>query len=81
VVLVQDFLKVPMPQNEEKLIIKPSALIFSDVNYTSNKKGSSKAFELTRAFFGYEYLFSMNILSLRIGSVIILLSTIYLSIQ
>jgi hypothetical protein len=42
---------------------KPFALIFSDVNYTSNKEGNSKAFELTRAFLGYEYSFSRNISS------------------
>jgi len=42
---------------------KPFALIFSDVNYTSNKEGNSKAFELTRAFLGYEYFFSRNISS------------------
>jgi hypothetical protein len=42
---------------------KPFALIFSDVNYTSNKEGNTKAFELTRAFLGYEYFFSKNISS------------------
>jgi hypothetical protein len=42
---------------------KPFALIFSDVNYTLNKEGNSKAFELTRAFLGYEYFFSKNITS------------------
>jgi hypothetical protein len=41
----------------------PFALIFSDVNYMSNKEGSTKAFELTRAFLGYEYFFSRNISS------------------
>lgn len=29
---------------------KPFALIFSDVNYSFNKEGNAKAFELTRAF-------------------------------
>ncbi len=42
---------------------KPFALIFSDVSYTTNKEGNSKAFELTRAFLGYEYSFSRNISS------------------
>lgn len=42
---------------------KPFALIFSDVNYSFNKDGNSKAFELTRAFLGYEYFFSKNISS------------------
>jgi hypothetical protein len=42
---------------------KPFMLIFSDVNYTINKEGNSKAFELTRAFFGYDYFFSKNISS------------------
>jgi hypothetical protein len=42
---------------------KPFALIFSNVNYTLNKEGNSKAFELTRAFLGYEYFFSKNISS------------------
>jgi hypothetical protein len=42
---------------------KPFALIFTDVNYLSNKEGSTKAFELTRAFLGYEYFFSSNISS------------------
>jgi hypothetical protein len=42
---------------------KPFVLIFSDVNYTSNKEGNSKAFELTRAFLGYEYFFSKKISS------------------
>lgn len=41
----------------------PFALIFSDISYTSNKEGNSKAFELTRAFLGYEYFFSRNISS------------------
>ncbi len=39
----------------------PFALIFTDVNCTFNKDGNSKAFELTRAFLGYEYFFSKNI--------------------
>jgi hypothetical protein len=42
---------------------KPLALIFSDVNYSFNKEGNAKAFELTRAYFGYEYFFSKNISS------------------
>jgi hypothetical protein len=42
---------------------KPIVLIFSDVNYTLNEGGNSKAFELTRAFLGYEYYFSKNISS------------------
>ena len=42
---------------------KPFMLIFSDVNYTVNEEGNSKAFELTRAFFGYDYFFSKKISS------------------
>jgi hypothetical protein len=42
---------------------KPFMLIFTDVSYTLNKEGNSKAFELTRAFFGYDYFFSKNISS------------------
>jgi hypothetical protein len=42
---------------------KPLALIFSDVNYSFNKEGNAQAFELTRAYFGYEYFFSKNISS------------------
>lgn len=40
---------------------KPFALIFSDVNYRLNSDGNSKAFEITRAYFGYEYNFTKNI--------------------
>jgi hypothetical protein len=42
---------------------KPLILIFSDVNYTSNNEGNSQAFELTRAFLGYEFFLSKNISS------------------
>ncbi len=42
---------------------KPLVLIFSDVNSTFNKNGNSKAFEITRAYLGYEYFFSKNISS------------------
>jgi hypothetical protein len=42
---------------------KPLALIFSDVNYSFNKEGNAKFFELTRAYLGYEYFFSKNISS------------------
>lgn len=42
---------------------KPQALIFSDVNYTFNKAGDSKSFEVTRAYLGYEYSFSSKITS------------------
>lgn len=37
---------------------KPLALIFTDVNSTFNKNGNSRAFEITRAYLGYEYSFS-----------------------
>jgi hypothetical protein len=40
---------------------KPFALIFSDVNYRLNADGNSKAFEITRSYFGYEYNFTRNI--------------------
>ena len=42
---------------------KPVVLIFSDVNSSFNKNGNSKAFEITRAYLGYEYYFSKNISS------------------
>lgn len=42
---------------------RPLALVFSNVNYSYNKTGNSKAFELTRAYLGYEYFFSKNISS------------------
>jgi len=42
---------------------KSLVLVFSDVNYSLNKAGNSKAFELTRAYIGYEYFFSKNISS------------------
>jgi hypothetical protein len=42
---------------------KPLALIFSDINYSFNQDGNAKAFELTRAYFGYEYFFSKHIYS------------------
>ena len=42
---------------------KPFALVFSDVNYSLNKAGNSMAFEITRAYLGYEYFFSKNISS------------------
>ena len=42
---------------------QPQALIFTDVYYTFNKAGDSKAFEVTRAYLGYEYFFSQKIYS------------------
>lgn len=42
---------------------KPLVLIFSNVNYSFNNEGNKKAFELTRAYFGYEYFFSKHIYS------------------
>jgi len=42
---------------------KPNVLIFSDVNSTITKDGSSKAFEITRAYLGFEYFFTKNISS------------------
>ncbi|MBI5008408.1 MAG: hypothetical protein HZB98_01885 [Bacteroidia bacterium] len=41
----------------------PMALIFTDVNYTFNKTGNSKAFEVTRAYLGYEYYLSQKFYS------------------
>jgi hypothetical protein len=40
---------------------QPFILIFSDMNYSFNEQGNSKAIELTRAFLGYEYFFSKKI--------------------
>jgi len=42
---------------------KPFALIFSNVNYRLNSNGDSRAFEITRSYFGYEYNFSKYISS------------------
>ncbi len=42
---------------------KPLVLVFSNVNSSFNKNGNSKAFEITRAYLGYEYFFSKNISS------------------
>jgi len=42
---------------------KPFALVFSNVNTSFNKTESSKAFEITRAYLGYEYFFSKTISS------------------
>ena len=42
---------------------KPLVLIFTNVNTSFNKDGNSKAFEITRAYLGYEYFFSENISS------------------
>lgn len=42
---------------------KPLALIYTNVNYSFNKAGNTKAFELARAYLGYEYFFSKNISS------------------
>ena len=42
---------------------KPLVLVFSNVNASFNKNGNSKAFEITRAYLGYEYFFSKNISS------------------
>ena len=42
---------------------KPLVLVFTNVNSTFNKNGNSKAFEITRAYLGYEYFFNKNISS------------------
>lgn len=42
---------------------KPLVLVFGNVNYSFNKSGNSKAFELTRVYLGYEYSFSKNLSS------------------
>jgi hypothetical protein len=42
---------------------KPLVLIYSDVNSSFNKNGNSRAFEITRAYLGYEYSFSKYISS------------------
>jgi hypothetical protein len=42
---------------------KPLVLVYTNVNSSFNKTGNSKAFELTRAYLGYEYFFSKNISS------------------
>jgi len=42
---------------------KPLVLIFTNVNTSFNKDGNSPAFEITRAYLGYEYFFSRNISS------------------
>lgn len=42
---------------------KPFALVFTNVNYSFNQAGNTKAFEVNRAYIGYEYFFSKNISS------------------
>ena len=42
---------------------KPLVLVFSNVNASFNKNGNSKAFEITRAYLGYEYFFTKDISS------------------
>jgi len=42
---------------------KPLVLVFSDVNTTLSKDGSSKGFEITRTYVGFEYFFSEKISS------------------
>lgn len=42
---------------------KPLVLVYSNLNYSINKAGNSAAFELTRAYIGYEYFFSKTISS------------------
>jgi hypothetical protein len=42
---------------------KPLALVFTNVNSTFNKTESSKSFDLTRVYLGYEYYFTKNISS------------------
>ena len=42
---------------------KPLVLVFTNMNSSFNKYGNSKAFEITRAYLGYEYFFSKNISS------------------
>lgn len=42
---------------------KPHALIFSDAYYSFSEAGNKKAFEVTRAYLGYEYYFSKKISS------------------
>lgn len=41
----------------------PMALIFSDFNYSFNKLGNASAFEITRAYLGYEYFLSKKFYS------------------
>ena len=42
---------------------KPLVLVFTNVNSSFNKNGNSSAFEITRAYLGYEYFFNKNISS------------------
>jgi len=42
---------------------KPLVLIYTNVNTSFNKDGNSKAFELNRAYLGYEYFFSEKLSS------------------
>lgn len=39
---------------------KPIVLVFTNVNYSFNKAGNSEAFQLTRAYLGYEYFFDKS---------------------
>jgi hypothetical protein len=42
---------------------RPFALIFTNLHYSFSKEGNTGAFELTRAYLGYEYFFSKTISS------------------
>lgn len=42
---------------------KPLVLVFTNINSSFNKEGNSKAFEITRAYLGYEYFFSKTLSS------------------
>jgi hypothetical protein len=46
-----------------KPYFKPNVLIFTDVSSTITNDGSSKSFDVTRAYLGFEYFFSKKISS------------------
>jgi hypothetical protein len=49
--------------NEFKPYFKPLALVYSNVNTTFNNDGMNKAFEITRAYLGFEYFFTEKLSS------------------
>jgi len=63
IIVVPFFNAVAQPNNSFMPNGRPFALVYTDVNYSFNKAGNSKAFEITRAYLGFEYSFSKNISS------------------
>jgi hypothetical protein len=63
IITLPDFNINAQTDNEFTPYGKPLVLVFINMNSSFNKYGNSKAFEITRAYLGYEYFFSKNISS------------------